>query len=402
MKIMLKNRRFHGGSSLSLLEYGKLLHQHGHEVVSAGEYSKTKGAYDEAGIATHAIPVFRNSRPLGNMRTLYDYCRLLKREKIELIVATAVCNCVYHEVIRKLLGIPVVYIIPGAEIPAYFTRIVRNRDLIVFSRENRQALIDNGYSEPNIHLITNRLSFDQAAHNFEPARTDRTIRLLMISRLDDEKIESVRLVIDYARKLVEDAGHDVSLHLVGDGRWLETIRSEAAHINERLSSPVIQVEGFQADVMKYIRHAHIAFGKARSVLEPMYYNKLAYVVNEAGGMWQVGPDNIAELQRTNFSGRSVACPASAFAELEQTVSNLKRTANSHEVQEVLESNRSFVRAHYDIAHAKHAILDHIQHAKANSRSASASSGLVQGAVEYARIYGQIAGHLISGKVRARS
>ncbi|MBD2845939.1 hypothetical protein IDH44_12110 [Paenibacillus sp. IB182496] len=428
MKIMLRNRRFQGGAAISALEYGKLMRRmYGEgevELVAAGQYAGVQETYAAEGIRTYDVPYFENNHPWRNLTGLIRYVRVLRRERVDLIVAIAVCNGMLHRIVSRMLGIPVLTIVPGGEIPGSFAAIMGDTPLVVFSEENKRALTDAGYDESRIRLITNRLVFEPqapahmpAAHYARPLHGE-PVRLLLISRLDGEKMRSVHYVLDCVAALVgahQSAGASgatdgrpalggtgaavsasgpaalppIRLTLLGDGDYIAEVRARAAAINAAAGGEVVRVAGFRRDVKAHIDDAHIVFGKGRSIIEPVYHGRIAFVVNEAEQMWQCTPQTLPRLQATNFSGRALQQP-DALVLLERRI----REAAAGAVDPApLEESSAYIARMYDIRHAA-AAIDGAVRALAPPTGAGRLTvlGVLRGGAEFVRIYVKLTTH----------
>ncbi|PZD97736.1 hypothetical protein DNH61_00265 [Paenibacillus sambharensis] len=384
MKILLKNRRFAGGAALSLLEYGLLFQSRGHDVFAVGLYNNLQSRYSEQDIETYDLPFFEKDRPVGNLLTARRYYKLIKQHKPDVIVSISVCNAIFHRAIEKWFGIPVIYIVPGGIVPHMFTRYMKNERLIVFSEENKEALIEDGYKETDVSLITNRLTFEPKTGQEDEVYTKFTpgepVELLVISRLDEEKINSVLYVMRCVEAMLESAA-DIRLTIVGDGECMDQVQAQAARMNS--GREVVHIAGFRSNVKDYIRRAHIVFGKGRSVIEPIYYHRIAFVVSESDEMWLCTADTIPSLQQTNFTGRGVGNPDS-----QAVLENLINSIRSHTLQtDFLHANSAYMEQTYDIRKAG-PVIESILGEKLTGfkRERTAAGRLIKGFAEYCRIY----------------
>ncbi|CAM4280347.1 glycosyltransferase [Paenibacillus tarimensis] len=384
MKILLKNRRFAGGAALSLLEYGLLFKASNHEVFAVGLYNNLQSRYSEQDIDTYDLPFFEKDRPLGNLRTARRYYKLVKQHRPDVIVSISVCNAIFHRAIEKWFGIPVIYIVPGGIVPHMFTKYMKNERLIVFSEENKEALIQDGYREADVSLITNRLTFEPKSGHEDEIYTAFTpgepVELLVISRLDEEKINSVLYIMRCVEAMLERVP-GIRLTIVGDGECMDQVQAQAARMNS--GREAVHVAGFRNNVKDYIRRAHIVFGKGRSVIEPIYYHRISFVVSESDEMWLCTADTIPSLQQTNFTGRGVGNPDSP-----DVLENLIRSIQTRTLQtEFLHANSAYMEQTYDIRKAG-PIIEGILGDKLGSfkRERTATGRLVKGFAEYCRIY----------------
>ena len=78
MKILIKNRRFHGGAAISILEYVKLL-KDDYEIVVIGDRGKVLESYEKLGIQTAIMPKF------AYKSLILNFILIMKLSKVILI-----------------------------------------------------------------------------------------------------------------------------------------------------------------------------------------------------------------------------------------------------------------------------------------------------------------------------
>ncbi|QHT59923.1 glycosyltransferase family 4 protein [Paenibacillus lycopersici] len=349
MKILFKLRRFHGGSALSALEYVKVVNKLQHQVVVVGEYSQSQDDFSKLGVTTIDQAFFKRN-PLENIILFISLLKIVLNEKPDLFIAVTQGECYYARLINSLFRIPVIYIIPGGEIQDFFTKIMRNeKNIIVFSDENKQQLLKSRFKEESIETITNRMTFDSDPNiygcNYQLSSAE-PVQLLLISRLDYDKKNSIFLVLNLIEKIVEHI--DVNLTIIGDGELRSEVREFSEKINSKFTHPVIFIKGHVTNVKDYILNSHIVFGKGRSVVEPMFYSKVSFVISESGTMFWCRAENIEQLKSTNFTGRNLSNPTS-YDELSQVILSIKQ---NHFESSYLTGISEYIGNHYDVKHAE--------------------------------------------------
>lgn len=348
MKILINTGFFNGGAPLSILEYARIAQRNGYEVKAIGEYATLQVKYEQLGIPTYDVKYFAPKRFFSNIKSLWSYSRIVKKEQPNLIHATSY-GIVPSKFISKLYGIPVMYSIAGGKT----TRSVfDNEKLIVYSEENKEDLIKNGYRNDLIEVIPNRLSIAQYASSYKMHYGMRTekINLLLISRLDRDVIESVYYLIDLVIAL-SDMHQNIHLDIVGSGEYIESVKKNADNVNKSKQRKVINILGYQSDVHRYITEAHVVFGKGRSIIEAILNDRISFVVSESRTMSRCTAETIENLYKYNFSGRNLE-NVTSIEELSKLIEDIGNNGVDFcKVEEVWQ----FVDQRYNIKHAEQRI-----------------------------------------------
>lgn len=322
MKILFKSARFSGGSARSLLEYAKLFDARGDEVVFAARHMGALAAlFEKNGIKTVDTAAFSNVSPFVNIPAMRGILKVIKAEKPDLLASVLGNETVYARLAARRFALPHIGIIAGGEIFPATARLMRGIRLIVFSEENKRALMDGGCAEKDITVVKNR--FDMAARD----QTDglykapqEEIRLLSPSRLVKGKTGSVSAVMALAQRLFE-RGLKVRLSVAGDGACFDRIRKRADEINAACKEEIITMAGDVLDMSPLYARSHIVFGKGRGVIEAVGRGHMAVVVGEDGRMCAVKPGVYDNLAFYNLSGRNIEKETS-FSEIENLVRTL--------------------------------------------------------------------------------
>lgn len=353
VKILFKNRSFGGGAPKSLLEYIKVARDNGADVLSVGAFNYQPVEYLEKDIRTLNLPYFVLHKPVHNYKVLKRYLKLIAEEKPDIIHTTTLYNIYFQSVIEKLTGIPSIYMIPGGQVSPFAGKVIANllkdKKLIVYSEENRQELLSYQVRDESIKVIPNRIDFREIPvdPSFYDVYTDRKpedlIRTLMITRFSETKIHSIRLAIDYTKKMAED-GLAVELTILGSGLYLEQIQKEAAEINQEIGKEIIKLPGYQNNVQEYVKEAHLIYGKGRSVIDGIIQKKLSAVVNENNQVFVCSPDNFIELSDYNLTGRNEVRPTSY-----QELKDLFKQINQNRLDpQMLDDLYAITKKRYDI------------------------------------------------------
>lgn len=348
MKILINVGSFDGGAPLSILEYAKIARKIGHEVIAVGEYANSQNKYTENGIRTYNIPRFITGRVRNSLIGLNVLNRIIKQERPDLIHATSY-GIVPSKFISKIYGLPILYSIAGGKINK---NVFEDENLIVYSFENKEDLVIDGYREDRIKVISNRMSISKL-----PAidcsiydKPSNEINLLMISRLDVGVIKSVFYIMDLAAE-ISNKHQKISLDIIGGGELIQVVSDKAIQINKRKNNININIHGYVDNTYDYIANSHIVFGKGRSIIEAIFLKRVSFVVGEDHCMTLCTPNTIENLYKYNFSGRNIINNYS----LDEFLDVINDVKDGKVDQSILQETNGIVDKLYNIEHAEDTI-----------------------------------------------
>ena len=363
MRYLYKNKAFTGGSPLSLLEYCKIAKKNNVEVLAVGEVNRPPKQYIESDIEVINFPYFRTDKPIYNISLIIKYARLIKKVKPDLIHTTTVQNCIFHKVIEQIVNVPILYNIPGGNIPWFFSKIMKDKNILVYSEENKRDLVDNGYKSSLVKVITNRMVFkdikdikdiNDVSDTNDRFNNNNTLKFLLISRLDKDKINSIKYVIRLIDKLYNEF-KNIELKVIGGGSYEEELNIIAQEVNEKNDDRIIHILGHKNDVSKYINESEIVFGKGRSVLEGIASKKLSFVVSEESKIFHCSIKNFNTLKYSNFTGRGVK----EFTTYMEFVDLLKKRTSNKTFEDSKKLKEETI-LNYDIRYCENQILDYYE------------------------------------------
>ena len=170
----------------------------------------------------------------------------------------------------------------------------------------------HGLGRDNITVIRTRLDTDvYKPTDVEPAfvekyslpKKGRTI--VMAIRVEKSKKPWLDNLLKFAEG-VGDEIDDINVVVAGDGELLDHYVRRADEINTRRGSSIVRFIGPIFEVPEMIRlynFADIIVGNGRGIMEAMACRKPVVVLGENGEGAAVGPENIDDVAKFNFSGR---------------------------------------------------------------------------------------------------
>lgn len=315
-----------GGAETHVVELSLNLQKRGWEVLVAsngGVYEKTLVAH---GIRHFHVPAHTRSPKL--MYKAYQALeRIIRQEKPDLVHAHARIPAFLCGKLQKRLGFPFVTTAHGVFRTDPLLRFLSNwgQQTLVVSEDIRDYLIDR-YDLPagQIHMISNGI--DTAV--FSPDRSGKEARaefqipedatvVACVTRLQTDNSLAADLLLESAENLAEK-NPGVRILLVGDGERLETLKQQAAAINQKLGYSCVVMTGGRTDVARLVAACDVFVGVSRAALEAMSAGKPTVLCGNAGYGGIAREENAAENLASNYCcrGNRMATAAELTADIQ--------------------------------------------------------------------------------------
>ncbi|MBC3888871.1 hypothetical protein GH810_11155 [Acetobacterium paludosum] len=330
MKVLIKLQRFAGGAPRSLLQYARALSDKGINIIAAGEAVPSDAIaenYKKNEIAIYYLNRFNNRKVLHNILLLFQLYKLIMKEKPDSIITTDGLDATFCSMLGKYFNMGVIIIRAGGPDPFSDTLLSTWNDnqLVVFSEENREYYIKHHYNPNKIRLISNRIevSRDKNYENFYRLleNNEQTLSLLVISRLDKSKMNSILTMYKIIENLANEI-NNIQLIVAGSGDCSEFLSNEANKINQKFNGELIKLVGHVDNIQELILKSHLVFGKGRSVIEPIMMNRIGIVVGEDNEFSLCTGKSFENLYSYNFSGRNII-HRSGVDEIQQIIMDLR-------------------------------------------------------------------------------
>ncbi|UTR16169.1 hypothetical protein MM221_06310 [Salipaludibacillus sp. LMS25] len=385
MKILIKNRRFNGGAPLSLLEYAKVAKKNNLDVSAVGAFYKNEDKYKDEGVQVYDLDYFNIKRPFKNVVLIYNYIKLINKLEPDLIHSVTELNILFHKVINPIVGVPVIYTIPGGEISDFFKKFKLEEKIIVFSEENLAQLKKSGYDMKEVILYTNRMSFNPDMNNTISSnnfKNDNHINLLLITRIDQAFLQTIKKTLCIVKKLIANH-YRPHLIILGDGDSMGEVKRLVSEMNESLTYNAIILKGHVKDPQTFIMQSDVVFGKGRSIIESIICRKISFVISYEGEISICNLHSLDNLMENNFSGREMEAKLS-LNEFINTIINIK--AGNYNL-DYLASLEEKLRKVYDIKEIESDIINlYTSSAKKNQSSNNKMFNYLKAIKEYMYIY----------------
>ena len=167
-------------------------------------------------------------------------------------------------------------------------------------------------------------------------------KTLIVSRINDEKLETIFEGIDVFKKLLEKYPN-AELNIIGGGNSEDKLEQflknkELEYTKNMEKQAKVKILGEQNDVIKYLRHADLLLGVDRCALEAIAMKVPVVITGYNGLKGLITKENIDLAIEENFSGDNM-----------RTI-NIDDCIN--QILELEKNRKSIVEENYDIAKEK--------------------------------------------------
>ena len=179
-------------------------------------------------------------------------------------------------------------------------------------------------------LINNSISFSLLG---EAQPVQNIKKFLLISRLDEEKLQSVKNAIVFFIKYCDTTNKEASLSILGDGNFYDEIKQFVK--NKNIKEYDINFLGQSSDVPSVISEHDVVLGMGRCIIETIAMKRLAIVsgYEEISGI--ITQNNIMDMMDTNFNGKNLR--KETLDDMIKNISNL----SADEINKIVVYNYEF-------------------------------------------------------------
>ncbi len=303
-----------GGAPKSLFEYLMVLKNQGYyiQVVAASGEKEIEQLYVNTFDEVILEPCYED---LYWGKKIFELYRQQKKEyssldtfKPDLVIALGAMNILYYSHFTNRLQLPFVGIIAGGDLSllSETVKLWAPCKVICFSKEN-ELVIQKSNAYIKSYVVSNRIRLKEAPFTTDIYKTSHDmVEMLLVSRLDDDKFNSINNTIDMIAKL--NLSCDTNLSILGGGSRYNDLEALINKNSNKKNS--IRLLGHQNDLYPFFKEAQIVFGKGRSVLEPIMLNRVGIVIGDDGEFAICSQNSLQNLYCYNFSGRDIEYKAS--------------------------------------------------------------------------------------------
>jgi glycosyltransferase involved in cell wall biosynthesis len=296
-----------GGAQNTAITTANALRRRGHRVTLYLDARRFRCHKDIKSFALCDLPV-NAWCPYGldslSFRNLLHCARALDRSSIDIMLSIASQPLPILMLLQARFGFPVAYYEVGRS-RTWATRVFRG-PIIANSEETEESLRQHRCnSSADIPIVRARIDVDDFLPLVEsPSELDASgpISLLMISRIECEKLPAIEKVIRAVSTLLDD-GKNVYLTLCGPGKDRDGIADMAALSVARHGPDRITLAAPTSQVAPLIRDSDIVLGVGRTAWEAMACRRPVVIVGREGLGGIVSEKNLPVLMRHNFTAR---------------------------------------------------------------------------------------------------
>ncbi len=223
-------------------------------------------------------------------------CILLSRHRIDVIHAHKRISILMASLAGRIMKVPVVATIHGQ--PKYDLRSIISR---IFT--DRIIFVSKRTIDANLHLkkILKKSVFIQNGIRIVENKSERDyFSICYISRIDRRHSSLVSMIIIKVLPEIIKEFPGVTLNVLGDGEYLDTLRREADKFNRQNNREICKIHGYVPDVRHVIKGCGILLGVGRAAMEALACSVPVLSVNQIFMGEIVTKQNYEFYQLNNF------------------------------------------------------------------------------------------------------
>jgi len=247
---------------------------------------------------------------VGNVFAFFDYYKLIKEYNPDIVYSNRSPNTIFLAVLSDFLCFKLIVGQAGGRPLANDVNVIKDKPIIVYSKESYEDFIRYGISKQNIYYIPNRMT------GIDDAICDKSERkemnLLYVGNIKRQTYSGLNHLMDDTVKDALRYKQKVYLRIAGDlvgketDKMLANLKNKIDKCNALLRGyGRIDWVGWVDNVCELQGNSDVCFGKGRSIIEPAMSGKVCYVVCESGKLVRVKKNILNVLEKYNYSGRGM-------------------------------------------------------------------------------------------------
>ncbi len=298
-----------GGAETHVVELAIGLKKRGYYpvIVSAGgTYEKEFAKY---GIPHYYAPL-TSKNPINMLRSYYIMKHIIIKEKIDVVHGHARIPSFILGLLCRRMKFPFLTSAHGTYNLAEIFRFLTNwgQRTISVSNDISKYLMEN-YHIPKDHIImsVNGINTDKFCRDIDSSDIIEEfhlqpgkVRIVHVSRLDDDSKDVAFELLDAAQRLKKDIPN-LEVVVVGNGKYFNDLQKKAKDLNKK--DPYVILAGSRMDVYKFLGIADVFVGIARSALEALSCEKNVILAGISGYLGLFSESKLEESEKTNFTCR---------------------------------------------------------------------------------------------------
>ena len=341
-----------GGHSVSFRDISNALLDQGHAVDVVTQKGSHLIQIVDPKVKTHLVQQWRKLSGYWIVGRLIS--KLIYHNRYDAVMSMNRIGAFHASIPCAKYKTPLIQIIPGG--PArYIKFLFRSSRIISFSSEIRDALVkDLGWPSDDVIVCP-------ARHDLKPLlppdgyqyRPHSPLRIAWLSRLHEQKRRAFEHFLEQLSGLDSTYTGPVEVKIYGDGddekNWVDLVSK--TNFSERIE---IIFKGYHKVNGDFLREHDLVIAQGRGIIEAIVAGVPVAVCGESGYIGRVTRKNIDYLERTNFTGRSIACSLSTLNIDLIDIQNHLATQNEVSCLQKISHDR------YDVTTLINVLLDEIQ------------------------------------------
>lgn len=303
---MLTDGMDNGGAETHLLSLSAGLVAAGHRVCVVSSGGSLLPELVRHGVFHIRMPINNKVRAPFLINRL---CRLVKVGGFEIIHSHARVPSLIASAVASRTGACFVSTVHARFSLSGFRRVFSRwgSASIAVSEDLGQYLVENYKILPEyVTVIPNGVDASRFCPD-ERARGD-AVRIVFLSRLDNECSAGAFLLCDIAQALVKGFGR-IEIVIGGGGEALERVCARAREVNSSLGFDCVKAVGRVCDVPALLQGADIFVGVSRAAIEASFCGASVVLCGDEGFMGELREDNFARGLSSNFCARGFPSPS---------------------------------------------------------------------------------------------
>ena len=303
MKLLLLTSSLEqGGAETHVCALATALAARGHDVTVVSGGGQMVSRLEQAGVSHRRLPLHTHN-PFRLLLALLALERLIRRDTFDLLHAHARISALLVSGIAWRRRIPFVTTVHARFRTGRWRRRLSRWGMgtVAVGEDLKQYLCEEySVAAENVRVIPNGIDLSA----FSPGeRTEcETLRLVFLSRLDEDCAKVAFLLCDLAPRLRERFP-TLRIDLVGGGSALGALTARAREVNRVVGQEILFLPGYREDTPELLRQADVFVGVSRAALEAMACGVPVVLAGNEGFLGVADPSTIFRGELSNFCCR---------------------------------------------------------------------------------------------------
>lgn len=288
-----------GGAESHIITLSKGLIDSGHSVQIVSSNGPFVSQIKKFGIKFHELSLNNSDNYLINVDKILE---IIEEEKIDIVHVHPFHSQIIMGLVRLIKNIPLVTTIHGAYSTPCVNGLAEFFDYIIcISKESYNFHINNNLILSNeLELIPNcvpTMDFKRT-----PILQAKILRIGYISRLDEDKFDSILFFINCIEVIVNT--FEVEISIVGQGSKYNEVLSIIENINTKFNKTVVKLVKGVEDIVPYMNNFDVIIGVGRVLLEALSVGRIPICIGNSNYVGILNKEKLMKISEVNFTDRN--------------------------------------------------------------------------------------------------